>query len=61
MLKDHRKDLHDFRMEEAATYDPDLEDFCLDGMKLIAGHLRTAYTLAKANGIAVAKPTPPSK
>jgi putative membrane protein len=56
MMTSHRKDLRDFRTEEDATADPALKDVVTDGEKVIVGHLKTAYTLAKANGITVQRP-----
>ena len=53
MMTNHRKDLREYRMEETATTDPALKDVVTDGEKVIAGHMREAYTLAKASGIAV--------
>ena len=66
MLKDHRKDLHDFRTEEAQTNFPELKDAAFDGAKLIAGHLYMVNKLAVANGVpsaykASAPPAAPPK
>jgi putative membrane protein len=51
MLKDHRKDLHDFRTEEAQTTDPELKDAVAGQEKVIAAHLYLVNKLALANGV----------
>jgi putative membrane protein len=65
MLKDHRKDLHDFRVIDKTTPDPDLKDTVDNGIKVIALHLYLVNKLAVANGVpgaykpAVPPPPPP--
>ena len=61
MLKDHRKDLHDFRVIDRTTPDPDLKDTVDNGIKVIALHLYLVNKLAVANGVPGAfKPTIPA-
>jgi putative membrane protein len=59
MLKDHRKDLREYRQEAMVTTDPDLKDAVANGSKMIAQHLYTVNALALANGVPGAyKPKP---
>ena len=51
--QDHRKDLREFKREEASTTDPGLKDAAGQGEKIIAGHLRMLEKLDAANGVAV--------
>ncbi len=61
MLKDHRKDLHDFHQEEVTTTDPDLKEVAQNGTRLVAGHLYLVNKLALANGVPGAyKPKTPA-
>jgi len=59
MLKDHRKDLHDFRTEQKQTPDPDLQDVIEKRIQIIAAHLYLANKLAVANGVPGAYKAPP--
>jgi putative membrane protein len=60
MLKDHRKDLHDFRVIDKTTPDPDLKDAVDNGIRVIALHLYLVNKLAVANGVPGAyKPAAP--
>ena len=51
--QDHRKDLREFKREEASTTDPGLKDAAGQGEKMIAGHLRMIEKLDAANGVAI--------
>lgn len=52
MTRDHRKDVREFRQEEASTTDAALKDAVAHGEKIIAGHLRMIEKLDAANGVA---------
>jgi putative membrane protein len=53
MVQDHRKDLHEFRQEEADATDPQLKEAVTKGEGLIQEHLKMVNGLAKANGVDV--------
>jgi putative membrane protein len=55
MVKDHRKDLRDFRDEAAAATDPTLKTTVESGEKVIRDHLITVDKLARDKGV----PVPP--
>jgi putative membrane protein len=55
MVKAHRKDLREFRMEAASTPDPTLRDAVEKGEKVIHEHLEMVGKLARDKGI----PMPP--
>jgi putative membrane protein len=50
-LKDHRKDMRDFRSEANTTMDPELKEASANAVKLIAEHLFLVNQLALANGV----------
>ncbi len=51
MVKDHQKDVREFKAEEASTQDPTLKTTVAQGLTVIEGHLQMAETLAKTNGV----------
>ena len=51
MVKDHKKDVSEFKAEEASTQDPTLKTTVAKGLTVIEGHLQMAEELAKANGV----------
>ncbi len=53
MVMDHRKDLRDFRHEEAATQDSQLKEAVAGGEKVIAEHLHMITDLAQKNRVDV--------
>ncbi len=53
MVKDHRKDLRDFRMEASTTQDSTLKDAVEKGEKVIHEHLMMVEKLAKEKGVAM--------
>jgi putative membrane protein len=53
MVMDHRKDLREFRHEEATTQDPQLKQTVASGEKVIAEHLHIVTDLAQKNGVTV--------
>jgi putative membrane protein len=53
MVKDHHKDLREFRMESASTQDPALREAVVKGQRVIHGHLVMVDKLAKSKGIEV--------
>jgi len=55
MVKAHRKDLREFRMEAASTPDPTLRDAVEKGEKVIHEHLEMVGKLARDKGV----PIPP--
>jgi putative membrane protein len=60
VVQDHRKDLRDFRTEEASTANPDLKDTVARGEQVILEHLKMGAQLAKANGVVVLRSSSPS-
>jgi putative membrane protein len=61
MVMDHRKDMHEFRMEEMQASDPALKDAVIKGETVIGEHMRMVNGLAKANGVDVPRgQRPPS-
>jgi putative membrane protein len=59
MVADHRKDLREFRHEEAVAADPQLKDAVTSGEKVIAEHNRMIDQLAPKIGVAVpGRPNP---
>lgn len=65
MVKDHHKDLHEFRTEAASTQDATLKAAVEKGEKVIREHTIMVDKLARSKGIPVPvhganKPTPPS-
>ena len=64
MVKAHRKDLREFRMEAANAQDPTLKDEVEKGEKIIHGHLTMVDKLARDKGVALPphggnRPSPP--
>src|ERR1700733_8066143 len=64
MVKAHRKDLREFRMEAANAQDPTLKDEVEKGEKVIHDHLTMADKLARDKGVALPphggnRPAPP--
>jgi putative membrane protein len=53
MVKDHHKDLREFRQEAASTTDPTLRDAVTSGEKVIREHTQMVDKLARDKGIAV--------
>jgi putative membrane protein len=53
MVKDHRKDLHEFRREEAATSNPDLKQAVSQAEQVISQHLSMIQGIALQKGIQV--------
>lgn len=53
MVKDHRKDLREFRVEAANTQDPTLKAAVEKGEKVIHGHLEMADKLAREKGVSM--------
>ncbi len=51
MVKDHQKDVREFKAEEATTQDPTLKTTVAQGLTVIEGHLQMAENLAKTNGV----------
>jgi putative membrane protein len=51
MVKDHHKDLHEFRMEAASTTDPTLQQAVGDAQKVIRDHTMMVDKLAREKGI----------
>jgi putative membrane protein len=62
MVRDHHKDLHEFRAEAANTSDPVLKAVAEKGFKVIYGHMTTVDKLARDKGVAMPgrnRPVPP--
>lgn len=53
MVKDHRKDLHEFRNEESATSNPDLKAAVAQAEQVISQHLSMIQGIAQQKGITV--------
>ena len=53
MVKDHRKDLHEFRMQQSATSNPDLKAAISQAEPVISQHLKMIQGIAQQKGIAV--------
>lgn len=53
MVKDHRKDLHEFRMQESATTNPDLKAAIAQAEPVISQHLSMISSIAQQKGITV--------
>jgi putative membrane protein len=53
MVKDHRKDLHEFRTEESATSNPDLKAAISQAEPVISQHLSMIQSIAQQKGVAV--------
>jgi putative membrane protein len=53
MVKDHHKDLHEFRLEAANTQDPTLKSAVEKGEKVIHEHLQMVDKLAQDKGIPI--------
>jgi putative membrane protein len=53
MVKDHHKDLHEFREEAATTTDPTLRDAVNSAVKVIHEHTMIVDKLARAKGVPV--------
>jgi putative membrane protein len=53
MVKDHHKDLRDFRQEAASTTDPTLQAAVADGTKVIHEHTVMVDKLAREKGIPI--------
>jgi putative membrane protein len=61
MVKDHREDLHEFRVEAVSTSDPELKAAVDKGAGVIHDHMVMADKLARAKGIPVpSHKSPPS-
>jgi len=63
MVKDHHKDLHEFRVEFASVTDPTLKAAVADGQKVIREHMMMVDKLARDKGVPVpehgGRPAPP--
>ena len=55
MVKDHKQDLSEFRMEASNAHDPGVKDAATQGSKTIAEHLQMAQQLAKEQNVDLAK------
>ncbi len=55
MLKDHHKDLAEFKHEVATTKDQNLKQTVQKGEQVIAGHLQMAEQVAQAHGVSQTK------
>ncbi|WP_158945528.1 DUF4142 domain-containing protein [Granulicella sp. S190] len=53
MVKDHHKDLHEFRMEATSTTDPTLQTAVANGTKVIHDHTVMVDKLAREKGVPV--------
>jgi len=53
MVKDHRKDLHEFRNEQSATTNPDLKMAVAQAEQVISQHLSMIESIAQQKGIVV--------
>jgi putative membrane protein len=53
MVKDHRKDLHEFRREETATSNPELKQAVGQAEQVISQHLSMIQGIAQQKGIQV--------
>jgi putative membrane protein len=53
MVKDHRKDLHEFRREETATSNPELKQAVSQAVQVISQHLSMIQGIAQQKGIQV--------
>ncbi len=51
MVKDHQKDIRDFKAESASTQNQTLKAAVDKGLTVIEGHLQMADNLAKTNGV----------
>ena len=51
MVKDHMRELDDFKAEESSTNDANLKDVASKGERVVYYHLRYANKLAAANGV----------
>lgn len=58
MVMDHRKDLHDFKMEASMTNDTQLKQAVTDGEKVISDHYEMVTKLASQVGVGGAKSDP---
>lgn len=48
MVKDHKKDVSDFRRESKAARDPDVKQFAADTLPILEDHLKQAESIAPA-------------
>ena len=48
MVKDHKKDVSDFRRESKAAHDPDVKQFAADTLPILEEHLKQAESIAPA-------------
>ena len=53
MVKDHHKDLRQFRAEEAVAADPNFKSTVENGEKVVKSHTDMADQLAQKNGVHV--------
>jgi putative membrane protein len=53
MVKEHHKDLREFRLETADTQDSTLRETVMKGQRVIHGHMVAVDELAKSRGIAI--------
>jgi putative membrane protein len=61
MVKDHRKDLREFREEAESAGDSQLKDVVMKAEDVILDHLRTVSKLARENGVEIPRgPRPPA-
>ena len=58
MVKDHREDMHEFRMESTRAGDPNLQAEVMKAGAVIREHMQMAVKLAQAKGVPV-PPRPP--
>ena len=55
MLKDHKKDLSDFKDEAQATQNPALKQTAQQGSTVIAGHLQAIQQIAQSHNVTASK------
>ena len=48
MVKDHKKDVSDFRRESKSAQDPDVKKFAADTLPTLEDHLKQAESIASA-------------
>jgi putative membrane protein len=55
VVRDHKQDLSEFRMEISNSYHPSIRNAALQGSKTISEHLQMAEQLAKDQNVDLAK------